>query len=269
MVLLSNDMDYELEKKRVLGFDNTQLVCWDHSMMTDEAAEKVIAASKKYDMEITAFWCGWSGPCVWNFTEGPQTIGIVPREYREMRIAELKHGADFAAKIGVKNVITHAGFIPENPSTVEYREVVEALTEVAVYFKEKGLNFLFETGQETPTTLLRTIETIGTGNIGVNFDPANLIMYGKANPVDALDVIGKYVMGVHAKDGCYPTCGSNLGRETRIGDGKVNFPVFLHRLHEVGYDGPLSIEREIEGEQQMIDVMESVKMINRIIGGFN
>lgn len=269
LTLLCNDMDKDFEKKRSLGFDNCQLVCWDHSMMTDENAAQVNAAAKKHGMEITAFWCGWSGPSVWNFTEGPQTLGIVPPEYREMRIAELKHGADFATKIGVKNVITHAGFIPENPSTPEYREVVEAIKEIAVYFKETGHNFLFETGQETPVTLLRTIETVGTGNLGINLDPANLILYGKANPIDALDVFGKYVMGVHAKDGCYPTCGANLGCETRIGDGKVNFPAFIKRLHEIGYDGSLSIEREIEGEQQMIDVMESVKFMNNIIGGLD
>ncbi len=267
LTLLCDNIDADFERKKSLGFDNCQLVCWDHSVMTDEMAAKVNAAKEKHGMEITAFWCGWSGPSAWNFTEGPQTLGIVPPEYREMRIAELKHGADFATKIGVKNVITHAGFIPENPSTTEYREVVAAATEIAVYFKETGHNFLFETGQETPVTLRRLIEDVGTGNLGINLDPANLILYGKANPVDALDVFGEYVMGVHAKDGCYPTCGSELGRETRIGDGKVNFPVFIKRLHEVGYDGSLSIEREIEGEQQMIDVMDSVKLLSEIIGG--
>lgn len=269
LTLLCDNIDADFERKTSLGFDNCQLVCWDHSIMTDEMAAKVNAAKEKHGMEITAFWCGWSGPSAWNFTEGPQTLGIVPPEYREMRIAELKHGADFATKIGVKNVITHAGFIPENPSTPEYRAVVAAASEVAHYFKETGHNFLFETGQETPVTLRRLIEDVGTGNLGINLDPANLILYGKANPVDALDVFGEYVMGVHAKDGCYPTCGNNLGRETRIGDGKVNFPVFIKRLREVGYDGSLSIEREIEGEQQMIDVMDSVKLLSEIIGGLD
>ncbi|MBE6548789.1 MAG: sugar phosphate isomerase/epimerase [Ruminococcaceae bacterium] len=269
MILVNENIDAEIAIKKDLGFDNCQLVCWDHSVMTDEIAQMVNDAQKKHNMEFTAFWCGWSGPCVWNFTEGPQTIGLVPKEYRRMRIEELKHGGDFAKKIGIKNVITHAGFIPENPADENYLGLVEAISEIAHYFKEIGCNFLFETGQETPTTLLRTIEAVGTDNLGINLDPANLIMYGKANPVDALDVIGKYVMGVHAKDGCYPTTGANLGRETRIGDGKVNFPVFLKKLHDVGYDGALSIEREIEGEQQIIDVMASVKDLNEIIGGFD
>ena len=92
-------------------------------------------------------------------------------------------------------------------------------------------------------------------------------MYGKANPIDALDVFGEYVMGVHAKDGKYPTRAKKLGAETKIGEGKVNFTEFIAKLHEVGYDGPLSIEREISGDQQKIDILESVNYLNDIIGG--
>lgn len=267
LIPMSVNIGAEFAAKKALGFDNCQLVCWDHSIMTDEAACAVNSAKQKHGMEITAFWCGWSGPAAWNFTEGPQTLGIVPEKYRKARIEELKHGADFASKIEVCNVITHAGFIPENPSCAEYGEVVEAVSEISHYFKETGHNFLFETGQETPVTLKRLIEDVGADNLGINLDPANLIMYGKANPVDALDVFGEYIMGVHAKDGCYPTSGSGLGVETRIGEGKVNFPALVKRLHEVGYNGSLSIEREIDGEQQIKDVIRSVEFLNNIIGG--
>ena len=142
-----------------------------------------------------------------------------------------------------------------------------AVKDIALHLKKNGQNFLFETGQETPVTLRRLIEHVATGNLGINLDPANLIMYGKANPVDALDVFGSYVMGVHAKDGKYPTSGNFLGREVRIGEGKVNFPAFIAKLHEVGYDGPISIEREISGEQQIIDIKKSIDYLDEIIGG--
>ena len=85
----------------------------------------------------------------------------------------------------------------------DYGWTVEALATVAKRCKELGLAFCFETGQETPVTLLRTMNDIGTGNLGVNLDPANLLMYGKANPTDALDILGRHVKGVHAKDGEY------------------------------------------------------------------
>ena len=269
LVNLGNDIDATFKKVADTGLDNCQLACWDHSRMNDDSAEKIVSATKKYGVEISAFWCGWSGPAVWDFYSGPLTLGIVPEAYRAMRCEELKNGAGFAAKLGVKNVITHLGFLPENPLSDEFPKVVAAVKDIALHLKKNGQNFLFETGQETPVTLRRLIEHVATGNLGINLDPANLIMYGKANPIDALDVFGSYVMGVHAKDGKYPTSGNFLGREVRIGEGKVNFPAFIAKLHEVGYDGPISIEREISGEQQIIDIKKSIDYLDEIIGGLD
>ena len=113
--------------------------------------------------------------------------------------------------------------------------------------------------------MLRCFEEVGTDNLGVNLDTANLITYGKANPVDALDVIGKYVRNVHAKDGCYPTNGRETGPETRIGEGKVDFKAFFTGLKELGYDSYVTIEREIKGDQQLIDILESRIYLQNII----
>ncbi len=263
---LSPDIEEKFKRMREMGFDNCQTTCWSKSLHTDEMAQLVKEASRKHGITVTAHWVGWSGPSAWNFTEGPSTLGIVPRKWREQRMEELKLGADFAKKIGVTDVITHAGFLPECPCDPTYPEILETLRELCGYLKEQDQWFLFETGQETPTTLLRFIEEIGTGNVGINLDTANLILYGKANPTDALDVIGKYVRGIHAKDGFYPTCGMKLGREVKVGDGKVNFPVFLRRLKEVGYDGSLTIEREISGEQQRKDIIETKAYLEKLLG---
>ena len=139
----------------------------------------------------------------------------------------------------------------------------------ASYCKKNGQYFLFETGQETPVTLLRTIEDVGTGNLGINIDPANLLMYGKANPTDALDVFGKYVRGVHGKDGEYPTNGRHLGAEKPMGEGRVNFPVFIAKLKEIGYDGAITIEREIEGEEQIRDIINAKALLEGIFAELN
>ena len=173
-------------------------------------------------------------------------------------------GSDFAKKIGVTDIATHVGFMPENPATTEYTSLIPTLREIAEYAKKNEQYFLFETGQETPITIKRAIEDIGTGNLGVNLDPANLILYGKANPVDALDVFGEYVRGVHGKDGLYPTNGHNLGEEVRVGDGKVNFPAFIAKLKEVGYDGAITIEREISGDQQIEDIMYAKEYLEKL-----
>ena len=247
------------------GFRHCQLVSWDPQYWTKENAEEVNALTREYGVEITAFWCGWEGPRFWNLTEGPETLGIVPLAYRAQRVKNLMDGAAYARLLGVRDVVTHMGFIPENMSDPAFPGVVAAIKAVARELKRFGQNLLFETGQETPVVLLRVIEEVNTGNLFVNLDPANLILYGKANPVDALDVIGDYVRGVHAKDGFYPTNGRELGREVKVGAGKVNFPVFLRALKAHGFDGSLTIEREIEGDEQIRDILETQQYLNELI----
>ena len=216
-------------------------------------------------MEITALWAGWTGPAEWNFYGGPATLGLVPPSYRFQRLKELFQASDFAEMLEVSDVITHVGFLPEYPFDPDFNGVVAALRSLANYMKAKGQNFLFETGQETPVTMLRAIEEIGTENLGVNFDTANLILYGKSNSVDALDVIGKYVRNTHCKDGNYPTCGRELGHEVPLGEGKANFPEIIRKLKELGYSGPLIIEREISGEQQIRDIARARDILKEIL----
>lgn len=246
------------------GFHSCQLVCWQPESWTDENAVLIKEASIKYDVKISAFWCGWEGPKEWNFYEGQETLGLLPVTYRYTRMKNLMDGADFAKKLGVTDVVSHMGFIPEDPYHPNYPGLIIALKVVANHLKNNGQYLLFETGQETPVAILRAFEDIGTDNLGVNLDTANLILYGKANPVDALDMIGKYVRNVHAKDGVYPTDGRNLGEEVKIGTGKVDFVRFIKRLKELNYNGPITIEREIEGEQQLKDILEAKAYLEEI-----
>ena len=250
--VLENGVDNILE----LGLNACQINCWNAELYTPENAEKLKEIVKD-KVKITSLWAGWSPPAVWNFIDGPLTLGLVPREYRAQRINELKKGADFANMLGITDVTTHMGFIPENPATTEYRETVVAVREVGAYCKRNNLYFNFETGQETPVTLMRTIEDTGLDNLGVNLDPANLLLYGKANPVDAVDIYGDKIRGIHVKDGMYPTNGHSLGKEMPIGEGLVNFPKLIKTLQKYNYNGPYIIEREISGPQQKIDIIKA------------
>lgn len=265
IMLRPGNMDAEFKKLADRGFTTCQLNCWRPSVFSQEVADEVKAAAEKYNIKITAVWCGWSGPSVWDFYQGPHTLGLVPVAYRDIRVRELKRGSDFAKMLGVEDLITHVGFIPEVPQSTEYYQLLCSLKELATYVKNNGQYFLFETGQETPVTLRRVIDDIGTDNLGINLDPANLILYGKANPIDALDVFGEFVRGVHGKDGLYPTNGKDLGLETKVGEGKVNYPEFIKRLKEVGYTGAITIEREISGEQQDKDIMETKTYLEKLI----
>jgi sugar phosphate isomerase/epimerase len=147
-----------------------------------------------------------------------------------------------------------------------YREVVEAMRTVAAYCRQNGQRFLCETGQETPITLVRAIRDTGLDNVGVNFDAANLILYGKANPVDAVEMFGRRIEGVHAKDGLYPTDPDRLGEEVPIGKGMVNFPMLIAKLKGIGYRNPLTIEREVEGERQTADILAAKSYLEKLVG---
>lgn len=257
----------EMLRMKELSLDVCQLIVWDNSSeLTKEKANEIKEVADENGITISAVWRGWSGPQKWNFTEGPETLGLVPEKYRAERLDDLKRGSDFAEMLGVDRIITHMGFLPENPTSAEYAPVIDAIREIAVYCEKKGQYLLFETGQETPVTLLRTIEKVGTGNLGINLDPANLILYGKANPVDAIDVFGKYVMELHGKDGLYPTCGDFLGAEVPIGEGKVRFENLIPRLRDAGFDGNIIIEREISGEKQIEDIKKAKILLEKIIG---
>ncbi|HZU25163.1 MAG TPA: sugar phosphate isomerase/epimerase family protein [Bryobacteraceae bacterium] len=222
-------------------------------------------ALERYKVEATAVMTLGPGRMVWDFDQGPATIGLVPRATRVARIDALKRASDLARACGIHAVHTHCGFIPEVPKDPLYSEAITAIHEVASYCRTNGQKFLMETGQETPVTLLRAIEDVDLDNVGVNLDTANLILYGKGEPVGALEVIGKYVRGLHAKDGLYPTNPHHLGSEVPIGHGRVNFPEVMRHLRALNYSGPITIEREIEGAQQQADIRASKQYLERLI----
>ncbi|MBM7583391.1 sugar phosphate isomerase/epimerase [Caldicoprobacter guelmensis] len=261
--LLQNGVE-ELEE---LGLHSCQINAWNVDILTEENANRLkeIVGDK---IKITSVWVGWPGPKVWNFIDGPLTLGLVPKEYRYIRMEALKRGADFASMLGVNDIVTHVGFIPENPSTSEYRETIIAVREVASYCKNLNIYFNFETGQETPITLVRTIEDVGLDNLGINLDPANLLLYGKANPIDAVDIFKDLVRGVHVKDGRYPTNGRQLGQETPVGEGMVNFPLLIEKLIKYNYKGPLIIEREISGPKQKEDILKAKNVLLEILNKY-
>jgi sugar phosphate isomerase/epimerase len=262
IVHMGKDPEGALAKVHELGLPTCQAGISDYE---PEMVTRLKNGLERYGIEATALNTAGPGPAVWDFDKGPLTIGLVPRQYRRARIDHFKRASDFAKKCGIPALHTHCGFIPENPNDPVYTETVQAIREVVSHCKGNGQMFLYETGQETPITLLRMMQDVNLDNQGINLDPANLILYGKANPVDALDVFGTLVRGVHAKDGLYPTDPHHLGQEVPIGEGKVNFPRLIQRLKELNYRGPITIEREIEGPQQTEDIRKAKAYLEGLI----
>ncbi len=263
IVDIGSDPAKALEKVHELGIPTAQIYVEE---FFPDLASKLRAALDLYKIEATSLVVGGPGREVWNFTEGPLTIGLVPRATREARAAHIRKASDFAKSCGIAAVQTHCGFLPEDPNEPLYKETVAVLRELASYCKASGQNFRYETGQETPITLVRTIQDVGVDNQGVNFDLANLILYGKANPVDAIEILAPYIQGIHAKDGLWPTNPKELGEEVAIGKGKVDFPRIISRLKEIHYQGAVTIEREISGAQQIEDVRAAKAYLENLIG---
>ncbi|HXY01342.1 MAG TPA: sugar phosphate isomerase/epimerase family protein [Candidatus Limnocylindrales bacterium] len=257
------DADAAIAKVRDLGLPTCQLFADDFD---SASALRLRQALDKYSIEATSLVVGGPGPEVYDFYRGPVTIGLVPFETRSPRIAHIKKASDFAKHCGIPAVQTHCGFIPEDPNEPRYIEIVAAIRDVASYCKNNNQYFRCETGQETPITLVRVIRDIDLDNVGVNFDLANLILYGKANPVDAIEILAPYIQGIHAKDGLWPTNPKDLGEEVPIGRGKVDFPRIIARLKEIRYSGAVTIEREISGPQQLADVRASIEFLRKLIG---
>jgi len=210
----------------------------------------------KFELTATTVEVVGPPPLEWNFLRGPSTIGLVPPKTRAARIDALRQVSDFAKLAGIPQVQTHCGFIPEDPADPLYPGAVEAIRAVARHCQGNGQYFLMETGQETPTTMSRMIRDVDLPNLAVGLDTANLILYGKANPVDAVDILGPHVRSIHAKDGRWPTNPSELGEEVLIGKGLVNFREVFTKLHRLGYAGAVTIERETSGPQQIEDVRQ-------------
>ena len=266
MIPVGDDREGVISRVKNLGMTNCFLQL-DHYVgkFTPALAADFRGLLDKYEVTATSAEVVGPGKLVWDFVDGPSTIGLVPRESRAARLDALKQTSDFAKQLGIRHVQTHCGFIPENPKDPLYEETVLAIRELAQHCAGNGQEFLMETGQETPTTLFWAIKDVNLPNLGVGLDTANLILYGKANPSDALETIGPYVRSIHAKDGKWPTDPMRLGEEVLIGSGVVDFVQVFTKLHKLGYSGAVTIERETSGPQQIEDVRTEKVYLERII----
>lgn len=247
------------------GFTSCQLVFKPKEYTSSDAAAIKQAAAES-GIEISAQFCGYyDEDTVWDNYYGFHTAGLNVEAYRKQRLDYLKNAAVFAAEAGISDIVIHAGFIPNNPFAPEYATLLTAVGLLCKHCKNLGINVLLETGGESAVSLLRLIKDVGSDNLFVNLDPANMLMYGYANPVDALYTIGKYVRNVHGKDGCPPTDPRILGEEKPVGEGMVDFYSMFKKLKELGYDRYITIEREITGDKQIEDILKAKRYFEKML----
>jgi len=171
-----------------------------------------------------------------------RTVGYVPPEFRSARVAYSHKVIDFTAAIGCSYVTTHIGEPPHDPKHPDYSKLVDIVRELGQHCRELGLKFGLETGQESGRALMSFIGRVGLDNVGVNFDPANIILYDTDDPLVALDEVAPRLFGVHCKDGLRPGQPEQLGDETLLGEGEASVRACVHKLVRLGYQGPLIME---------------------------
>lgn len=229
--------------------------------------ELVKRTAREKGIRVTSLVCRFIGESYLDIATIKHTVGLLNRATREKAIRRIFSYSDLADKLGVKNLQAHIGFIPEDRSDPKYEELIEAVQRIADFCKENDQSFALETGQETAGTLVKFVKDANRPNIGVNFDPANMLLYGMRDPMEALDMLGKYVIGVHCKDGKRPERKGELGEEYPLGKGDVDIKRLVDKLKKIGYTGPLTIERSLPGlteSQWITDVLEAKHLLKRL-----
>jgi sugar phosphate isomerase/epimerase len=196
-----------------------------------------------------------------------RTVGFIPPGFRAQREQRTYAVSDFAASLGVKSVACHIGFVPEDASEPDYIAVRGMVRRICDYASRHGQTFALETGQEPAHVLLNFLKDVARPNLGINFDPANMILYGSGDPIEALGLLGPHVLSVHCKDGDAPAkdAPGSLGSERPLGEGSVGIPRFVGKLKEIAFRGPLNIERETENQEERYrDIRAAVKLLDSL-----
>ena len=257
----------KLEVAQELGVPTIQLHAPAESTRTPENAAAFLQRLESMGIQLTAVFGGFEGESYADIPTVAQTVGLVPAETRAARTQEMKEIADFAHLLQCSVVALHLGFIPHDSSDPLYGEVTDVMREVCDHAQGNGQNVHLETGQESADGLLQFIADVERDNLFVNFDPANMILYGTGEPIEALKKVGAFVRSVHCKDGTWAdNPGQEWGAEVPLGDGDVGMETYLRTLDDLGYTGPLTIEREIaqEPERQKEEIGAAVRLLTEL-----
>ncbi len=266
MISTGRDLAGRLKRLKEAGFQCVQLVSPPEADLAGPRFQELVEVVKASGVPVVGVAAVYQGESYADVAAVRATVGLLPAETRPARMEHTKRCGDFAHALDASNLTSHIGYIPEDRDHPDYGALVKALQEICDYLAPRGQNFCLETGQESADLLRAFIGDVGRDNLKVNFDPANMIMYGTGDPVAALDVLGPWVVGVHCKDGVWPKASGQLGEERKLGEGDVGIERFLVKLKEIGYQGPLVIEREIPGEQQMADFLAGKRLLEETIG---
>jgi sugar phosphate isomerase/epimerase len=236
-------------------------------MPLEGAAAAWRQALEQEQFTVATVFAAYHGESYADIPTVQRTVGFVPPVTRAEREKRTLAVSDFAAALGVPSIATHIGFVPEDRHSPDYQAVRDVVRRVCDHAAGHGQTFALETGQEPARALLDFFLEADRGNLRINFDPANMILYGTGDPIAALDTLAPHVITVHCKDGDWPPKDSPgaLGEEKPLGQGSVGMQRFIAKLKEIRYRGPLTIEREAsDPAERLRDIRMGIGLLQRL-----
>jgi L-ribulose-5-phosphate 3-epimerase len=248
------------------GLEHVQLGLGGLLQLDDKRKHQELGALRNAGIKLTAGMMGFPDEDYASIALIRQTGGFVADDKWPVRKALMKQAGNLAAELGMTLLSSHIGFIPPS-SEAKYSTMVERVCEIAQPLSALGITLLMETGQESAPELLQFLNDLRCQNVRVNFDPANMILYGAGDPIEAIETLGRHIGHVHVKDATLSERpGEDWGAEVPFGRGEVPPKDFLRALHDAGYSGPLVIEREA-GDQRLADVKIAVATLREAAAG--
>ncbi len=258
-----------LEVARELGVPTIQIHAPHAETRNEAAAAAFLKKCADAGITITAVFGGFEGESYADIATTALTVGLVPEATRAARVQEMKEISDFTKLLGCTTVALHIGFVPEDSNSASYQDLITVTRDLLDHIKANGQNLHLETGQESADHLLHFIGDVQRDNLFINFDPANMILYGTGEPIAALKQVGHLVRSIHCKDAKWAAPevrGTGWGQEVPLGDGDVGMENYLRTLDAIGYAGPLTIEREIPQDpvRQKADIGQAVRLLTSL-----
>jgi sugar phosphate isomerase/epimerase len=249
-------------KVKQVGLNHMQLALAELSQMEPARRQAELAELKSSGVQLTGGMLHFAGEDYSSIARIRETGGFIPNGEWPQRKKITADVAKLAKQMGVSAILAHVGFVPPH-ADAGYKPAVERVREVARMFAPHGVALHMETGQEPAAELLHFMQDLNEPNVFINFDPANMILYGAGEPISALKLLGRHVKHIHAKDATASSKpGVEWGAEVPFGTGQVDVAQFLRTLKEIGYTGPLAIEREA-GDNRLGDIGFAVETLRK------
>ncbi len=249
-----------------LGINLVQIACGDPHHAAWDEGDAMPKAALAVGFQLGGAMLGFPGEDYTTPKHIERTGGFGDPALRPERIERLKWALNRTLELGLKDLMLHAGFLPDvgDPARKPFLDTLAKVSQLAA---EKGITVAFETGQESSKLLRQTLDDLKCPNLKVNFDPANMLLYDKDDPIAAVELLGPDIRTVHVKDANRPTVPGTWGEEVPLGKGQTDTKKFLLALKKVGYTGPLFIEREVGDQKQRFDdIAHGVRFIRDVLG---